>query len=388
MSNQLVGSVYKRIMDDVMEQSQVAFEEDGINQQTLGELRATWQTKLSNLHVASFPWEPTPAPPPPQPMAATVPSNGPKPLNAQSSSNGQTPSAVATAAAAAGNVRIKSEPDSDHSHIPAFSGYQPNYDNKEAQQRAAAALQKKFGPDADLQVSQLTAQAHSPYPGGKPSPNPGNIQLPPQLSEQQRREYAAQQRQRQSQQMQQAQQAQQRPIVGNAQTDGADGWSEMVAQRRAAALENPNAMHEADLTLRQRLEQMSHDMEGGGLMMPLSERANQPQAKKRKTNNSPHKTKVPQLDGLGESDDEDKAGIKGEDDLEDDEDAINSDLDDPDDYIVEQDPEEGPQGQIMVCTYDKVARVKNKWKCTLKDGVLTTGGKEYVFHKATGEFEW
>ncbi|PCD46092.1 hypothetical protein AU210_001505 [Fusarium oxysporum f. sp. radicis-cucumerinum] len=33
-------------------------------------------------------------------------------------------------------------------------------------------------------------------------------------------------------------------------------------------------------------------------------------------------------------------------------------------------------------------RVKNKWKCTLKDGVLTVNGKEYVFHKATGEYEW
>lgn len=27
-------------------------------------------------------------------------------------------------------------------------------------------------------------------------------------------------------------------------------------------------------------------------------------------------------------------------------------------------------------------------KCTLKDGVLTVNGKEYVFHKAQGEFEW
>jgi hypothetical protein len=27
-------------------------------------------------------------------------------------------------------------------------------------------------------------------------------------------------------------------------------------------------------------------------------------------------------------------------------------------------------------------------KCTLKDGVLTVNGKEYVFHKATGEYEW
>lgn len=27
-------------------------------------------------------------------------------------------------------------------------------------------------------------------------------------------------------------------------------------------------------------------------------------------------------------------------------------------------------------------------KCTLKDGVLTVNGKEYVFNKATGEYEW
>jgi transcription initiation factor TFIIA large subunit len=61
---------------------------------------------------------------------------------------------------------------------------------------------------------------------------------------------------------------------------------------------------------------------------------------------------------------------------------------------------------MMLCMYDKVQRVKNKWyvhpypvpgpyftnslyrKCVLKDGVLTVNGKEYVFHKATGEYEW
>lgn len=31
---------------------------------------------------------------------------------------------------------------------------------------------------------------------------------------------------------------------------------------------------------------------------------------------------------------------------------------------------------------------RNYRKCTLKDGVLTVNGKEYVFHKATGEYEW
>jgi len=91
---------------------------------------------------------------------------------------------------------------------------------------------------------------------------------------------------------------------------------------------------------------------------------------------------------------------------EDDEDAINSDLDDPEDGDIEnQDEDETPQ-QVMLCMYDKVQRTKNKWKCVLKDGVLTIEGKEYVqsclfgdrrinhylfryvFHKATGEYEW
>jgi len=72
--------------------------------------------------------------------------------------------------------------------------------------------------------------------------------------------------------------------------------------------------------------------------------------------------RVPQLDG--DSDDE----------L--DEDAINSDLDDPeDDEIDNEDDDEVPQ--IMLCMYDKVQRTKNKWKCVLKDGVLTINGQEY-----------
>ena len=70
-------------------------------------------------------------------------------------------------------------------------------------------------------------------------------------------------------------------------------------------------------------------------------------------------------------------GPGGDDDAEeDDEDAINSDLDDPEENEAEENDAEDAVGQVMLCTYDKVQRVKNKWKCTLKDGILTTGGKE------------
>ncbi|PCH36019.1 hypothetical protein WOLCODRAFT_140178 [Wolfiporia cocos MD-104 SS10] len=73
----------------------------------------------------------------------------------------------------------------------------------------------------------------------------------------------------------------------------------------------------------------------------------------------------------------------------DDEEAINSDLDDSD---SDNDPDtnEGAAADtdIVFCTYDKVARVKNKWKCILKDGMIHIGGKDYLFAKCTGEFEW
>ena len=320
-----------------------------------------------------------------------VPSNVPKPLNLQS--NGQAPSSGP--GPANGNVRIKSEP-AEYGQIPQYTGYQPNlnYDNQEAKQRAAALIGQRFGTDAESQVNKLTAQSNSPHSVQRPSSSPSNIQLP-QATEQQRREYVERQRQQQARQMQQAQQAQQRPAVANAQTDGADEWNEMVAQRRAAALAGHDATCEVDLTMREHLEQMSQVMEGGGLMMPLSERPKQSQPRKRKAvvpasasssrsasaatqSNEPNLSRnIPQLDGIGDLEEDEKKGIKPESDLEDDEDAINSDLDDPDDDIIAAEQQDDEQeGQIMLCTYDKVARVKNKWKCTLKDGVLTTGGKE------------
>lgn len=72
-----------------------------------------------------------------------------------------------------------------------------------------------------------------------------------------------------------------------------------------------------------------------------------------------------------------------------DDEAINSDLDDSDDE--EGDDDDGAAGatkDLVFCTYDKVARVRNKWKCVLKDGMIHINGKDYLFSKCTGEFEW
>lgn len=69
-------------------------------------------------------------------------------------------------------------------------------------------------------------------------------------------------------------------------------------------------------------------------------------------------------------------------------DDINSDLDDDLDSENSDDEDIDQEGQIMLCLYDKVQRVKNKWKCNLKEGVANINGRDYVFQRATGESEW
>ncbi|WFD04607.1 transcription factor IIA subunit alpha [Malassezia obtusa] len=87
---------------------------------------------------------------------------------------------------------------------------------------------------------------------------------------------------------------------------------------------------------------------------------------------------------------------KHEDDDEEASNEIGSDLDDS-----EEEDADGNE-DMMLCLYDKVGchrgrpppthtqvqRVKNKWKCVLRDGVASIGGRDYLFSKCNGEFEW
>lgn len=86
-----------------------------------------------------------------------------------------------------------------------------------------------------------------------------------------------------------------------------------------------------------------------------------------------------QVDGADDFDDENTYN---------DSDDINSDLDDDVESDKEDDEDGQDEGQIMLCLYDKVQRVKNKWKSTLKEGVANINGRDYVFQKANGESEW
>ncbi|EEP82239.1 predicted protein [Uncinocarpus reesii 1704] len=343
-----------------------------------------WQKKLSSLGVAHFPWDPAPQPPPPPPQQApippppvTVPSNAPRtspPPQQEFPEQISQPQPSAGNGHNPGDVRVKTEP--GYNNANPISN--PTAAAHIAQQRAADALQQRYGAAAASQIHQLQAQSQAALslpgqqrfqPGQFPAGQSQDPKLPPHQAPQ---------------------------PVGHSQTDGADDsgsdplteWKAEVARRREAAEQNGA---NADRVMREYVEIKGRQMEGNGLLAPLRDRYPRANGKQRKDAIKENPTLSALVAAEAPATPRQANGYDGVDDYgikkDEDEDAINSDLDDPDDPL--DDPEgDDAVGQVMLCTYDKVQRVKSKWKCTLKDGILTTGGKEYVFHKGNGEFEW
>lgn len=145
--------------------------------------------------------------------------------------------------------------------------------------------------------------------------------------------------------------------------DALADWKAAVAARRAFSGQE---RIEADHTLRDYL-QSSMAVEDGSLMLPMSQQARK--AKKQRkyvamtmSNTTSATLAGPsQFDGVDDEDNKDDVKKQIAEGEEDDEDAINSDLDDSDDGLEnDDDDEDGPMGETILCTYDKVQRVKNK----------------------------
>ncbi|KAK0523428.1 transcription factor IIA subunit alpha [Tilletia horrida] len=65
---------------------------------------------------------------------------------------------------------------------------------------------------------------------------------------------------------------------------------------------------------------------------------------------------------------------------------IGSDLDDTDDE--EEDGDGDMNEDMILCLYEKVGRTRNKWKCVLRDGVASIEGRDYLFSRCAGDFDW
>ncbi|KAF7525351.1 hypothetical protein G7054_g11112 [Neopestalotiopsis clavispora] len=384
MSNSQVGAIYQQIIEDVLDSSRVDLEENGVDESILEELKLGWQKKLSAQNLAAFPWDPKPDPPAPAPAAAAPQQpSAPAPVHQDvSAANGigiqqqgahpGAPTYVQPSNGVKNEPGIKTEPGLEQ--MPNMQ----QFSNPEVRDRVINNLQTQYGSRADATINKLQESIGS-------APNRPQYQVPPRpagqaVSQQQRpnqmpNAVAAQQYQ---QQMAAQQRAQQSVQNGNAQKPAPsqfDGSAEeaVLVHQDASGQTTELGRVEIDRMLHAQLEARAKAMEGGGLMVPLKRAA--------KTSDvSYHRTKTTSGPGRFDGGDDD---VKSEED----EDAINSDLDDSDDN-AEDDDDDDDGGQIMLCMYDKVQRVKNKWKCVLKDGVLSVNGKDYVFHKASGEYEW
>lgn len=334
------------------------------------------------MKVAHFPWDP------PEPEQQRLPPTGSaQPQKAVPGQMNMKPDATAGYQQQQNGVRIKSEPGLEHSQnlygvAPIAPAGHPmgnaTHDPQIAQMRAQQNIAQKFGP-------QLQAR-----------PQNNGLVLPGMAPQQQQQYHYQQQLQHQQRQaqsqingMQHPQQQQQRQIP---QHDGADdsddepivvdGFGSLTREQAdrilIKRLEDANRKGaEASAELAEALKQMNmKPRKGKSKARRRVKRQDAYEAALDPSTNYPHPSSpsttgslslagpsIPQLDGDGSEHEEA------------DEDAINSDLDDPNEEELESD-EDAEVPQIMLCMYDKVQRTKNKWKCVLKDGVLTINGKE------------
>lgn len=274
-----------------------------------------------------------------------------------------------------GGVTIKQEPRHDQPFVPIPQASNYTSNPQYAQQRAAVLLQQQFGNQANGSIAAMQSNGLV-KPGGQQQ-RPQGLQLPGQVQN-------ANQAQRQ--QLQQPKQ-EPRDSVGLSQTDGAgeaaEEWDAILSDR------NSRGEHErphADRIIRRQVDQSAQRLEAGGLLIPLDERRKALRLRKTsKHSHGPAEARSrAEVAGSAASTYESTSALPpvarfdggdSDDGLDDDEDAINSDLDDSDDG-GEAGIESNMDGDVVLCLYDKVQRVKNKWKCVLKDGVVTVNGKE------------
>ncbi|EPE10185.1 transcription factor tfiia complex subunit [Ophiostoma piceae UAMH 11346] len=417
MSNHIVGTVYEQIIEDVISSSRVDFEENGVDEAVLDDLRKGWQRRLTQFNVAQFPWDPRPEPELPatdMPSAAaataSVPSPAPPLADNSFSQATMSPSSQGLPMPSLpmpsfdngiknkhNGIKMEADAQGGLSGVPITTPVPaPNVPPFQslpgggggAAARAAQQLHQTFGQRAAASINAIhSGMSQQPQQQQRPGGNIAN--------------------------QQQYHQNGGANNLGNAQNDGAND-GDVESQYEGVLLQKQKADQppvelgrvEIDRMMHEQIAANAKQMEGGGLMMPMTLI---PSGRSGPSSKS-HKRKVAagaagaagisaaaaahlgldeaqvkamgkaivQVDGAGDDDDAEVA----------DEDAINSDLDDPDDNHDDDEDDEDAMSPIMLCVYDKVQRVKNKWKCTLKDGVLTVNGKEYLFHKANGEYEW
>ena len=301
--------------------------------------------------MAAFPWDPKPEPPaapPAAPAPAVLPTPAPsQPQYSQAQLTPQAPSGIALPngpAAPVADVHIKAEPaiKQEPGLAPSMPAVPPAFGPgraNEAALRATQNLQASYGSRAANSINAITAgigaqqrtQVPIPVIPGQPGTTAAQFRPGGQA---------------------------QAGSVQTAQTDGAAeeddddamDFEGVLMQRDEAGNLAEMGRVDIDRMLHDQIAAKARAMEGGGLMLPLKEatRRRGPAAKAARRATGADGT-VSNMDG------------NLDDDEEVDEDAINSDLDDPDERSSDDEDDDETLQHVMLCMYDKVQRVKNKW---------------------------
>ncbi|TBU31637.1 transcription factor IIA, alpha/beta subunit [Dichomitus squalens] len=316
MSNKIVPSIYRAVIDDVIANIKPEFDDFGVSEEVLAELQSKWEAKVIASHVADF--EPPAPPPAPAPAHTAYP---PHPMHTMQ--HGHYPPHTAYAPPphpmqVATQPHVKTEP-VDGRYV--LSG---------PQSMAQYGIPTLSGPQIPSRPVAPGQQVPSypPINGARPpsaagqAPPPPTARYPPAVATQ--------------------------PVA--ARIPQVDGSSASASTSRIPQVDGPSSSS-------------SESPSPPPSQNNYAPRASHPSLPQPSLNSSPAKV--------------------------DDSEAINSDLDDSDSDNEQEGIEGGTADtDIVFCTYDKVARVKNKWKCVLKDGMIHVNGKDYLFAKCTGEFEW
>lgn len=114
----------------------------------------------------------------------------------------------------------------------------------------------------------------------------------------------------------------------------------------------------------------------------------------RRTGTTDSATSIPQLDGPppppegSSSEDSDESSESDPDDIEGEQDDDEEPLNSNDDAESDEEDDVWETDNTIVCQFEKVYRVRAKWKFALKDGIMHLNGHDYIFTKTAGEAEW
>ncbi|KAI0683141.1 transcription factor IIA, alpha/beta subunit [Cytidiella melzeri] len=312
MSNKIVPSIYRVVIDDVIRSIKPEFDEYGVSEDILAELQHKWEAKVIASHVAEFePPPPQPVPPhhPTHPSVAPQQSNTPHhpaypphPMHGHPSQYYYTPPPPP-------GPQVKTEP-VDSRYMLSGPSQGPGYSLPSLPGPQISGPGVPPRPGGQVMTFQGTAPT-ARYPVANPSAaqKSSNGRIP--------------------------------------QSDGAHASSSTAPCGRLPQVDGPSSSSSSD--------------------SPSPPPAYAPRGAAHPSLPQPSQSRTG-----GAEDDE----------------AINSDLDDSDSDDDGDEVGGGAGTDIVFCTYDKVARVKNKWKCVLKDGMIHVNDKDYLFAKCNGEFEW